>query len=745
MVTALQIFILLGVGAGMGAALGLFLSISRMLPTVVDFEPPEATIVYSSDSTELGRVYIEDRDNVALKDVPKALREATIAIEDSRFYEHPGVDPRGIARAVWTNIRGQKLAQGGSTITQQLARNVYLSPQKTFQRKSQEAVLAVLIERNFSKDRILELYLNQIYYGSGAYGVQAASKVYFGKNVCELNLSESALIAGLPKKPSAYCPHENLEGALNRRDVVLNRMAMAELGYITKRERDDAKQRKITIVPRKRGRNSYKAPQFVDYVNHLLRQRYGDDVVAAGGLRVYTTLNWEMQEAAEEALREGVKKQPKSRNVSEGCLVCIEPDTGYVRAMVGSVDPKSYYNRCTQALRQPGSSFKIFVYTAAMEAGMRPSDVESNARLSLPNGRGGYWRPRNYNGRYGGRVTLRTAVAQSINLVAIRVAQKVGVKSVIKYARAMGITAELDPYLSLAIGSSSVHPIEMAAGYGTIANGGVYMKPMAITRVTNGAGETIEDFLPEGENVISKRTSELMDQVFRAVVTSGTGRRAGSIPNARGKTGTTNELRDAWWIGYVPKKLVAAVWVGNDDNSPMKGDVAGSVVCVPIWCGFMKNAIPIYDKTYSDRKPKPARKGPSKVAPEKKPNVEQDKTDTSTPNDVEQPTAVESETVTCNVCNESNLLATRRCPVTHAETFIRGAEPTTFCTAHADRRRLETSSRPRVAPPDVTMVEVTICLDSDKLAGPNCPRTKSRKMAIDNVPAQVCGVHSRPN
>lgn len=336
--------ILIGISASVGIALGLFINLSGVLPTVEDFEAPEATIIYSSDGVVLGRIFREDRTNVPLKDIPKPLRDATVAIEDSRFYQHSGVDVRGIGRAVWENVRGHRISQGGSTITQQLARNVYLTQRRTFERKIQEAVLAILIERHFSKDKILELYLNQIYYGSGAFGVQAASKVYFSKNVDRLSLSEAALIAGLPWRPTANSPHENLQAALDRRDIVLNRMA--QLGYITPNERDTAKVERVTIVLKRKGRSAFRAPQFVDYITRQLRDRYGDDVLFRGGLRVYTTLHYGMQKIAEEALRNGVGKYEQSRKVTEGCFVCIEPATGYIRAMVGSVDPSSQFNRC---------------------------------------------------------------------------------------------------------------------------------------------------------------------------------------------------------------------------------------------------------------------------------------------------------------------------------------------------------------------------------------------------------------
>lgn len=726
---------------------------------VEDFQAPEATIIYSSDGVVLGRVYREDRTNVPLEKIPRSLRDATVAVEDSRFYEHAGVDMKGIARAIYTNVRGQRLAQGGSTITQQLARNVYLTQRKTFQRKIQEAVLAILIERRYDKDKILEMYLNQVYFGSGAFGVQAAAKVYFGKDLDKLTLGECALLAGLPRRPSAYSPHENLQAALDRRDVVLNRMA--ELGTISPGERDAAKNEKIAIIKRQRGRSTYKAPHFVDYVSRQLKERYGDDILYMGGLRVHTSLNYEMQKIAEKALREGVVKHA-GKKVGEGCMVVIEPANGYVRAMVGSVDPASHFNRCTQAERQPGSAFKVFVYTAALDAGMKPTDREIDAPVSYPDGRGRYWRPKNYDNRFRGSVTLERAVAESINIPAIKICDKVGVHNVIRYARAMGIKAKLEPYLPLAIGGiGGVKPIEMASAYGTFANGGVHVEPVSIVRVTNSHGDTIEDYTPEGVRVISERVNQMMDSMLRAVVVKpgGTGHRMRDVAEARGKTGTTNDDRDAWWIGYVPNKLVAAVWVGNDNYAPMRR-AWGGTVCGPIWREFMLKAIPIYDKTH--KPDKPAQRADREA--DKSPNSESERS-REVDREPEAPTATDTgsgdttDTVTAVVCSESQMLARPGCPVTHTQRFVRGFEPTSYCTVHGSARaasetrpepkpevRPEPRPEPRPVPRptlarDQTLVTVTVCAESGLLASPGCPRTVRKRVPLDEVPAQVCGRH----
>lgn len=716
-----------------GLVLGWFGSLSKTLPNVATFEAPEATLIYSSDGVLLGRIFRENRTNVPLKDIPDDLKNATVAIEDKRFYEHSGVDFRGTSRAIWENMRSGRRSQGGSTITQQLARNVYLTQRKTIERKIQEVFLAILLERNFTKDKILEMYLNQVFYGSGSFGVQAASRVYFGKDVKDLDLSESALVAGLPQMPTGRSPHRNLEAALNRRDEVLN--AMAEQGYISPEQRDDAKNEKIHIVPRRTGRTAFKAPHFVDYVTNQLRDKYGDDVLYGGGLRVYTTLNYQMQEAAEKALRDGVKHHESSHKVTEGCFIAIDPTNGAILAMVGSVNPKSEFNRCTQAGRQPGSSFKAFVYTAAIEAGWKTTTLLQNVATSYPGAGGKTWTPKNYDGNSRNPMTMEYAVANSVNRAAIWTAKKIGVKNVIKYARLMGIHSPLEPYLPIAIGGiPGVHPIEMASAYGTFANDGAHVEPIAVTRIANSRDETQAEFTSEGQQVISKKINDQMDSLFRAVVTKGTARRgAGPVPQARGKTGTTNSDVDAWFIGYVPKKIVAAVWVGNDDYKPMSG-AYGGVVCAPIWREFMLKALPVLDEVRAK-----ADQGGNQA---KKPDLKKDanKDSASTKPDA---TAATGDTVKRRICNESQLLATKNCPSWHTVTFQTGTEPTTYCTIHGG----DAPQPPPGTPPDATppapaaaapdYVTVTVCAESGLLAGRDCPRVR-KKIAVDQVPTEVC-------
>lgn len=744
-VTALQILILLGMSASLGAGIALFISLSSVIPQINNVEAPEATIIYSSDRQILARMYRENRTNVPLKAIPENLRRATVAIEDKRFYSHSGLDMKGIARSIWANVRGHRLSQGGSTITQQLARNVYLTRKKTVQRKVQEAVLAILLERHFSKDRILGLYLNRVYYGSGAFGVQAASKVYFGKDVKELNLSQCAMLAGMPQKPSGYSPHEDMEAARGRRNVVLN--SMLALGYISAHDCHKAQNQGLRIVPRASGRQTYKAPHFVDYVIKQLRDRYGDDVLFSGGLRVYTTLNYEMQEIAEKALRQGVHRFERSKRVTEGCFVAIEAGSGYIRAMVGSVDPSSQFNRCTQGLgQQPGSSFKAFVYTAAFaEGGMKPGDRISNERLSLPGGNGRTWSPKNYDSHYGGHPTIKSAVAKSINLVAIRVADKVGMDKVIQYAQLMGIKSTIQPYLSSAIGASDVYPLEMAGAYGTFANDGAFVEPCAIVRVNNAREEVVEDFQPQATPVISEKVNAMIDECLRAVVTSGTGRPAGVVRDARGKTGTTNEDRDAWFIGYVPHKMVGVCWVGNDDNSPMRG-AYGSVVCAPVWREFMLKSLPILERIQKGKeaaaKPKKEDKPAEQAKPDEVKNQDEPEPRQRDESDVTQ--TDETDMTDYAICDDTGMLATENCP-SHIKRFASGKAPKSYCSTHRRASVSAPRERPAETPSpaqEVTMVTVPMCPESGMLAGPGCPHRTRKKVALDKVPTQVCNQHN---
>jgi len=738
---------LLTLAFGLGAVIYAFYSVSKLLPVgtnVADIAPTEATKIYSSDGVLLANIFHENREFAPITDIPKNLQDATVAIEDKRFYKHEGIDFIGIGRSLYQDIRKMHKSQGGSTLTQQLARNIYLTHEKKLSRKLQEIALAYQLERNYSKEQILEMYLNQVFYGSGSYGVETASKVYFGKDVKDLSLSECALIAGLPQRPTGYSPYSNMKAAINRRDVVLK--CMYDLHYITESQYNDAKEQKIKLVGLQRGGISkYKAPWFVNYVLDELadRYKYDEDMIYKGGLRIYTTLNYGMQQAAEEELRKGVS-DAKSRRVSQGALVCIDPHTGYIKAMVGSVSPdftKDQYNRAVQARRQPGSAFKAFVYTAAIDNGYDPNYRLSNARVTYPGYGPHGWSPKNFDGRYGGKYSIKQAVAYSVNTCAVAMAQKVGINKVIDYARRLGIKSPLTPNLSLALGSCGVCPLELCSAYGVFAADGVRAEPLAVVRITGSHSNQDIDILldnkPDLHQVLSEETAASMNEIFRGVVTMrrATGASARGVPNAHGKTGTTTDDRDAWFVGYTPE-LVTAVWVGNDDyRKPMK-DVWGGNVCAPTWARFMLRALKLREK--------------EDVSNQKAGAVE-----SSSNGDAKSKETVR-RTKRIRICAQSGLLATKYCPATYVTTISADAKSPKYCNIHtapadSDAVKQPTEvSEPKVAnPPPVghpasDYVEVTICVDSGQIANKYCPQTYPKRFLKGEQPRKICQIHKAP-
>lgn len=731
----MEILALVLIAALLLSVAGAFYSLSKNLPSGLDvakYSPREATRIISSDGVVLANVFEENREVVPITDIPTDLQHATVAIEDSRFYNHLGIDLRGIGRAVFENLRTGHISQGGSTLTQQLARNVYLTREKKLSRKLQEIILALKIERNFSKEQILQLYLNQVYYGSGAYGVQTASNVYFGKNVKDLTLAECAMIAGLPQKPSVYSPHDNLEDAVDRRNVVLKRME--ELGYITDKQCESALQEKVHLAPLKaKGIAKYKAPWFVTYVIKEVTKELGPDQVYRGGLRIYTTLNYEMQETAERALREGVARAHWG-NVSQGALISIDPQTGFIKAMVGGVNPdftKDQFNRAVQAKRQPGSSFKAFVYTAAIDNGYDPYYRVSNSRITFRSAGSKPWTPKNYNGRYGGTYSLTQAVAQSINIVAVRMADKIGIDEVIKYARLCGIKSDLSRNLSLALGSSVVSPMELTSAYGVFAARGLRAEPIAVVRITDHEGGIIKENSPQPVQVLSQQTADTMGEMFRAVVTSGTGRRVRySIPNAHGKTGTTNDDRDAWWVGYTPE-LVTGVWIGNDDYSPMR-NIWGSTGCLPIWEEFMKKGLEVYKREHA-----PKNETVSPVSGDSQSDHNRRRNgngqDTSS-----QPMV--------SICAESGELATPNCQTTYQVKKSSATARLGSCSIHGQRRD-ENPPAPQANTPNSSgggqngYVSLPICSDSGRIATIYCPEWRTRRFSASEAPTAICTTH----
>ncbi len=555
------------------------------------FEPSETSIIYAADGTVIATLFRENRYWVPLDEIPQDMKDAIVAIEDSRFYSHHGIDPKGIVRSLVADFKGKSAAQGASTITMQLAREIFLHPQKSIQRKIQEIIIAMQIERRFTKKEILERYLNQIYFGSGAYGIEAAAQIYFGKHAKDLNLAESALIAGLPPAPSVYSPFVDEESALIRQKMVLNRMV--ECGFITQQQSDEALETKLAYVPHKTELQQIKYPYFTSYVLKQLSQKYSDDLLYRGGLKIYTTLDVRMQRIGEKALKKGLDKAKRDNmNATNGAVVAIDPRNGYLKAIVGGLEykEKDQFNRAWQAKRQPGSAFKVIIYTAAIDTGYSPDSVIADSPVTYKMGDGVTWSPQNSDRTFKGNMSLRDALKWSRNVSAVKLMDKVGIDTVLDYALRMGIKEPLEPHLSMALGSGVVTPLEMASSYGVLAAGGLKYEPTAIKVIFDSSGNVIEDHRwPQAEEAIAESTAFTMTEMLRGVIDGGTGYAANIGRPAAGKTGTTDEFRDAWFVGYTPQ-LSCAVWTGNDNNSKMN-HVYGGDLPAPIWADFMKQAL----------------------------------------------------------------------------------------------------------------------------------------------------------
>ena len=510
---------------------------------------------------------------IPLEDIPQVMQDAILAMEDRWFYQHPGFNPIAILRAFYINFKAGRKIVGGSTITQQLAKNLFLTFEKTWTRKLEELVLALILEQRYTKDEILELYLNHIYFGEGSYGIEAAARTYFGKSARELNLVESALLAAIPRSPNAYDPYNNPDLARERRNIVLDRMV--ELDMISETEHQKAAASPIELARRQRGH----APYFLDYVKKQLEDRYGTNLVYRGGLRVHTTLNPDYQQAAEEAF---------AKQEFQGALVAIDPQTGFIRAMVGGRDYiESQFNRAAQAYRQPGSAFKPFVYAAALEAGWKQNTLVED----IPREYAGY-APSNYDDRYWGPVVMKHAVAHSLNNAAVWTLSQVGVSQVMRLAENMGIkslTPE-DRNLSLALGgiTKGVTPLELAGAFVPFANGGIRYEIRGIQRVLDRDGRVLEDHRPQGVRVLRETTSYLVTDILKSVMEYGTARHLPVGRPAAGKTGTSDETTSLWFVGYTPS-IVAAVYIGDDQQRPLPG--YGGTLAGPVWTEFINNAL----------------------------------------------------------------------------------------------------------------------------------------------------------
>jgi penicillin-binding protein 1A len=658
----------------LGGFYGAYHYMRRDLPSIArlelkDYTTGLVTKVYASDGSVVKEFFEQKRIPITLDQVPKDLVNATLAVEDKSFYSHLGVDFMGILRALWVNLRERRIVQGGSTITQQLARNLFLNPERTFLRKVKEAILALQIESTYSKDEILELYFNQIYYGSGAYGAEAAAQVYFGKHVWELGLVECATLAGIPRWPARYSPKLNPDASLERTKTVLKLMEGMD-------RRDEEEE--ITSAPlaeaAREGREEI-GSYYTEIVRQYLENKYGYNRLYKGGLRVYTAMDLELQREAEKNLEEGLKRieeipgyrHPLYENVIakrdggkksgvnteylQGSLTAIDPNTGYVKVLVGGRDfHDNEFNRAVFAKRQPGSAFKPIIYTAAIDNGIPPSTIIIDSPISVPQVDGTVWRPTNYEQTFAGPMILRVALAHSINMVAIKLIMKIGPQTAAVYAKKMGITSELPLYESLALGTGEITPLEGTVAFATFPSGGIRSTPIFVTKVLDAKGNVLEENRPVREQVISPQTAYVMTSLMEDVLDYGTGSSArawGFTRPAGGKTGTNTDYSDAWFIGFTPD-LVCCVWVGFDEVRTIIGQGTGSKLALPIWSRFMKFA--------HENLPERTFPIPDGVA-------------------------------THRICKSSGLLATEYCPreETYYEVFVSGTEPAIPCEIHSPR------------------------------------------------------------
>lgn len=585
---------LLTTSAIAGGLVGLAISF-RNLPDVrilKNYVPSQTSYIYDVKGRLLTTYHGEEhRTTVDFDQFSPNLKMAVLAIEDSNFYEHKGINPTSIGRAVVVNLQSGGVVEGASTLTMQLVKNVFLSHQRAFSRKLAEAVLAIRVEQIFKKDEILEMYLNNIYWGHNNYGAETAAQSYFNKSASELNLAEAAMMAGIIQAPEVYSPFANYSIAKERQAVVLGRMR--DLGWITSEEAEAAKKAPLYLGKPKAWQQS-KLPYVTDSVRRELTERFGEEMITRGGLHVQTTIDYDLQVKAEEIVQKAHRNLRASGvRAEQMALVAIDPRTHFVKAVVGGVDyNKSQFNRVLQSRRQPGSAFKPFVYYTAFASGKyTPNSSVPNYSRGFREG-GGYYRPQNYGGSYGGgHVTIIQALSQSLNIPAVVLGQEVGLDKVIEVTRTLGIESPLSPVVSLPLGPIGITPMEMAKAYATFANNGWQSDTTMILQVTDSEGNVLLDNTPKPKLVLNEWAAASLSATLTQVIQSGTATSANIGRPAAGKTGTTSAEKDVWFVGYVPQ-LSTAVWIGNDDfNRSLGRGVTGGGYAAPIWRNFMMMAL----------------------------------------------------------------------------------------------------------------------------------------------------------
>jgi penicillin-binding protein 1A len=595
-------------GVLFGAVVGAFFALSHDLPQIRSLEtftPSAVTRIYSSDRVLLAELFVEKRDPVPLTSIPAYLKAALVATEDRKFYSHSGVDLKGILRAIIRDIRAGEFVEGASTITQQLSKTLFLTPQKTLVRKIKEAMLAFQLERRYTKNEILEFYLNQVYFGSGAYGVESAARLFFGKSVKDLDLAECATIAGMPKAPSRYSPLVNSELAIKRRNTVLKQMC--DTGIITASAFQQTLKKGLNL--KSQNKNSTKAPYFVDYVKKFLEKELGSSILYRGGLSVFATLSFDLQQAAEVAVANGLgaletRMKPKGHEnpLPQCALVSLDVRSGGILAMVGGRNfYDSPFNRATIARRQPGSAFKPIVYACAIERGFAQNMMILDAPIVFKGALNGKdWRPKNFSGTYLGAITLRKALTTSKNIPAVRLIEMIGPSSVSQFASSLGIESPLSPNLSLALGTSDVTLMDLTSAYAVFPNRGKRIKPYGVMEVRDRKGKLIWRIRPNQSTPMSREGAAIMTNMLQGVVKEGTGRKARIIKRPiAGKTGTTDAFKDALFVGFSPS-IATGVWVCQDISMTLGKGETGAKAALPIWIAYMTAALAKRPYAYFD-------------------------------------------------------------------------------------------------------------------------------------------------
>jgi penicillin-binding protein 1A len=654
----------------LGAIIGILHDFSQELPPLSGLEEYKlltGTKVFDKNNELVKLFASERRRRVSINEVPDTLIHALIAIEDENFYEHYGIDFKAVIRALLANISSGGIAQGASTITQQLARNMFLTPDQTIERKIKEMLLALRIERSFSKDQILEMYLNKTYFGGGNYGIESAANNFLGKTVSELTLPECALLARLPQAPSYLNPLVNYDEAVRRSKVVLTRMY--ELNYITEEQYKRAYNDTIIIKQKKVPKDP--ADYFLEYVRQYVEKKYGTAALYTGGLNVYTTLDLDLTNYADSVFNDHLRSLENRLGYDvkyddfpsdttdietkyvQGGIFAIDPNTGYVPVMIGGRNfNHSKFNRMLQAKRQPGSAFKPFLYTAALANGYTPATMINDQPIVFIQGDSVFWKPTNYSDKFYGLTRLRTALKHSRNIPSIKMIYDIGPEEVVRYARLLGIECHLSPTLSLALGTSDVYPAEFITAYSPFANGGERIEPIYIKRIEDESGNILESHTPHRSRVLSRQLAYIMTSLMESVANGGTAagiRSRGFTLPVAAKTGTTDNFQDAWCIGYTTQ-LVLGIWVGFDDNTTLGKGQAGAYVAVPPWPYIMNRTI--YNNSPKDSTGKAI--------------IDRKLYEFPRPDGIK----------TVTICDTTGLLAQPFCQNVYEEFFIEGTEPT---------------------------------------------------------------------